>query len=108
MDTKKIENKINKSFTRFKSAIKKEFKPMHFILFGSRAKKTEFIYSDFDFVIVSDKFRDMDWHKRISKVVRRWDCEADIDVLPYTPEEFEKKKNQVCIVQQAVRDGIEV
>lgn len=108
MDTKKIETRMNKSFERFKSSIKKEFKPMHFILFGSRAKKTEFVYSDFDFVIVSEKFRDMDWHKRISKVVRHWNCEANIDILPYTPEEFERKRSQICIVQQAVREGVEV
>lgn len=106
MDTKEIEDRINKSFVNFKSIIKKKFKPRRFILFGSRARKEGFIYSDFDFLIVSDRFRGLSWHERISQIVKYWDCEVNIDVLPYTPEEFKKKK-ETCIVQQVINEGFE-
>ena len=50
----------------------------------------------------------MNWHGRISKVVRHWNCDTNIDVLPYTPEEFDEKKREICIVQQEIRVGVEV
>lgn len=50
-------------------------------------------YSDYDLIIVSKKFENMHWHKRIEQIVKHWNLKEDIDVLPYTPEEFREKKS---------------
>ena len=108
MDSRKIENRMNLAVKKFELAVKKKFAPTKFILFGSRAKGNAFVYSDYDFLIVSNAFDGMNWLDRISKIVELWDCEANIDVLPYTPKEFERKKFQRTIVQQAVKEGIAI
>lgn len=43
---------------------------------------------------------------RISKVVGFWDSVLGIDVLPYTPWEFARKKKEIGIVRIAVEEGL--
>ena len=97
---------IDRNFSRFISKIKKRFRISEAILFGSRAKGTAKAYSDFDLILVSESFRDVGWRKRIEDVVKYWESDLDIDVLPYSPEEFLEKKNSRCIVRQAVEEGV--
>ena len=101
MDTKKIEPEVR----IFIEKIKKEFKPNQILLFGSRARGDAWKQSDYDFIIVSDKFKSMPWMKRISKIVQKWDSLVDIDVLPYTLQEFTDKKINSSVVRRAVREG---
>ncbi|MBI3050849.1 nucleotidyltransferase domain-containing protein [Candidatus Woesearchaeota archaeon] len=77
-------------------------------MFGSRASGEAWEYSDYDFIIVSDAFRQVHWLERISKVVRHWTSDRPIDVLPYTQSEFEEKKKNSSVVQEAVRKGISI
>ena len=37
-----------------------------------------------------------------------WNLNYPVDFLCYTPKEFNKLKNQITIVREAVRDGIEI
>jgi predicted nucleotidyltransferase len=85
--------------------VKKEFAPRKILLFGSRARGEDWKWSDYDFIIVSEGFRGMHWLERISRVVRLWDLPTDIDVLPYTLEEFEDKSVNSSTVRSALRDG---
>jgi len=101
MDKKPLEKEIKK----FISKVKLELKPEKIILFGSRAKGDYWKRSDYDFIIVSPKFKGMYWLKRISKVIRLWDALADIDVLAYTPKEFEDKKKTSSVVRNAFKHG---
>ena len=64
--------------------------------------------SDFDFVIVSEDFKNIPFIFRASKIYDYWNQKQDIEPLCYTPEEFEKKKKQIGIVRQAVKEGIEL
>ncbi|MBN2251034.1 MAG: hypothetical protein JW724_03050 [Candidatus Altiarchaeota archaeon] len=57
-------------------------------------------------MMASGKFRNVKWHKRIESIVGYWTLDRDIDVLPYTPEEFTEKKNSRCIVRQAAEEGV--
>ena len=52
---------------KFVNAVKKEFSPSEIILSGSRANATEWKQSDFDIIIISEKFDGMHWLKRIQK-----------------------------------------
>ncbi len=89
----------------FLRRLRKEFSPAKILLFGSRARQKDWIRSDYDFIIVSDSFNGMHWLERISKVVRLWDLPVDIDVLPYTLEEFEDKSVNSSTVRSALREG---
>jgi uncharacterized protein len=90
----------------FIDKVKTEFHPDIILLFGSRARGDHLKDSDYDLIIVSPKFRKVHFLERIYQVLEFWDYEWDVDILPYTPEEFQKKKNQIGIVNQAVREGL--
>ncbi len=93
----------------FSHAIRKSFSPSKIILFGSRATGKAKKESDYDFIIISPKFRRMEWEKRIAKAYHlKREIPAAMDIMCYTPKEFEKKKKQLGIVQQALKEGIEI
>jgi len=100
MDKQELEI-INK----FAKKVKKEFSPDKILLFGSKATGKDWKRSDYDFIIISKKFKDMHWLDRISKLVNLWDSLSDIDILPYTPEEFKEKKKTSSTVRSALKNS---
>ncbi len=104
MGTRK--NPIINAFAR---AVQKSFSPCRIILFGSRATGKAKKDSDYDFMIISSRFKKIDWETRSAKAYHlKRHIPAAMDIVCYTPEEFEKKKKQIGIVQQAVKEGIEI
>ena len=78
-------------------------------MFGSRARGDNFNDSDYDIIIVSPDFANILFTQRIAKMYDFWKhYPLDIEPICYTPEEFEKKKKQIGLVQQAVKEGIEL
>jgi len=96
---------INKWIKDYVKLLRTKYGAEKIILFGSRAKGTNLKYSDVDLIVISKKFEGINWLKRIGDLSQDWEGLIDLDILGYTPEEFEKKKNQLCIVQQAVKEG---
>ncbi len=47
----------------------------------------------------------MRWLHRILAVVKLWEVDENIDVLPYTPEEFEDKRLNTSVVRAAMKDA---
>lgn len=88
--------------------IRKKFNPEKIILFGSRARGDNLKTSDIDLLVVSKKFEGVDWRKRMISVFGNWDKRQMLEPICYTPEEFERKKKQIGIVRQAVKEGIEL
>jgi len=88
--------------------IRSKFKPEKVILFGSRARGDHLKHSDIDLLIVSREFEGMDWRERIVKVFGHWDKLQMLEILCYTPEEFEERSKELGIVRQAVEEGIEL
>ncbi len=93
---------------QFARKVKKKYNPAKVILFGSRARGDHLKKSDFDFVVISEKFKKKLFIYRASDLYDFWDSPIDIEPLCYTPKEFERKKKQIGIVQQAVKEGIEI
>ncbi|MBS3169121.1 hypothetical protein J4210_01430 [Candidatus Woesearchaeota archaeon] len=51
----------------------------------------------------------MDWEERSAKVShQKRNIPAAMGIICYTPEEFEKKKKQISIVQRVVKEEIEI
>ena len=92
---------------QFAKAVKRKYAPSIILLFGSRARGDNLKKSDFDFLIVSEKFSKQPFIFRASKLYDDWDSPYDIEPLCYTPQEFERKKNQRGIVREAIKEGIE-
>ncbi|HLC32447.1 MAG TPA: nucleotidyltransferase domain-containing protein [Candidatus Nanoarchaeia archaeon] len=101
-NTVKIDD-VSKQFAR---KIKKKLGASRIILFGSRARGDFFEYSDYDFIIISPAFDGVHWLERISCVVKQWDSDRSIDVLPYTESEFNIKKKWSSTIKSALKDGV--
>ncbi|MFH0711915.1 MAG: nucleotidyltransferase domain-containing protein [archaeon] len=101
-----------KKLKRFKNKISKKYGAEKIIFFGSRASGKPHEDSDVDLIIVSKKFEGVSSFKRSPDLYLEWHLKTDIglpvDFLCYTPEEFDRLKNQVTIVREAVETGIEI
>ena len=78
------------------------------IFFGSRATGRFNKDSDIDLVIVSPKFKRLNFFKRGAKMYDYWNLNYPVDFLCYTPEEFNKLKKQITIVREATKKGVEI
>ena len=86
--------------------IKEEYLPELVLLFGSRARGDNLITSDYDIIVVSKKFIGVPFLTRLFLMQDLWDGERHLDALCYTPEEYERKKQQMGTVQQASIEGV--
>lgn len=100
--------KIISYLKKYLKKVGKNFKIQKSILFGSRARGDYFLNSDVDLILVSDDFKNLKFRERMSELLEHWDGKVDLEVIGYTPEEFEKKKKQIGIVRQAIKEGIEI
>ncbi len=80
----------------------------HAYLFGSRAKGNALKTSDFDVIIVSPDYAQVNWFQRITNAYKKWVYAQSLEPLCYTPQEFSKKKNQLGIVKEAIETGVKI
>ena len=92
----------------FANALKRDFAAEKVILFGSRARGDWLKESDYDFVVVSPSFEGVPFVERPVPLYRYWHQWPGVELLCYTPEEFERKRRQITIVREAVREGIDL
>ena len=105
--------KVRYILENYLEKIRAEFAPAEVWLFGSRIYGVPDQYSDVDMVLVSDRFRDVPFFDRrhlFRELIRMdWDRNAEtVDVLCYTPEEFEQKRSAPTIIREAVEKGVRV
>ncbi|MFT4310444.1 MAG: nucleotidyltransferase domain-containing protein [Candidatus Woesearchaeota archaeon] len=77
-------------------------------LFGSRARNTNLKNSDVDVIIISNEFKNIPFRQRMDKYLDAWTLPYDLEILCYTPEEIERKKKEIGIVQTALNESIEI
>lgn len=99
---------IKKKLRIFKNELKRDFLIDRIIFFGSRASGRHHRYSDIDLIIVSPKFRNLDFVERGAKMYDYWKLNYPVDFLCYTPKEFKRLSKQITIVSEAVKEGIEI
>ena len=91
--------------SRFVKKVVGKFKPQAILLFGSRARGDQLLHSDYDFIIISESFQNVPWLDRISAVVQLWTADENVDVIPYTPDEFSDKRIDASIIRSAMKEA---
>ncbi len=99
---------IKRKLKSFRTAVSNDYPIKKMIFFGSRAVGKPKRYSDIDLIIVSPKFRKMDFIQRGVKMYDYWNLGYPVDFLCYTPEEFSKLRKHITIVSEAIREGIDI
>ncbi|HLC81014.1 MAG TPA: nucleotidyltransferase domain-containing protein [Candidatus Nanoarchaeia archaeon] len=102
----KEKNKIINLLKKFKIRANEQSKLNTMILFGSRATGKAKKYSDIDLLLISPAFKKKKQFQRSPPFYLLWDYPYDVDILCLTPEEMERKKKEIGIIQQAVKEGI--
>ncbi len=102
----KEKNEVISLIKDFKIKASKKVKLDKVIFFGSRARGKARKDSDIDLLLVSPAFNKVKYYQRAPDFYLLWDYSYDIDILCLTPEELEKKKKEIGIIQQAVKEGI--
>jgi len=82
------------------------FHPRLVLAFGSRARREALKHSDLDLLIVSDAFRDIRWLDRPVRVIEELGLSMGVDMLCYTEEEYDRKRQELGIVRTASEEGI--
>jgi len=91
----------------FVRRVREKYEITQAIFFGSRARGDYLADSDYDVILVSPDFRGIFFSQRSALMYDYWThWPLDIEPLCYTPEEFEAKKQQIGIVSEAVKEGI--
>jgi hypothetical protein len=80
--------------------------PLQVIAFGSRVRGDALSSSDLDLILVSPWFAAVPFLRRPVAVVEMLDYPGGLELLCYTPEEFEEKRQELGIVRVAVEQGI--
>ncbi|HLC84909.1 MAG TPA: nucleotidyltransferase domain-containing protein [Candidatus Nanoarchaeia archaeon] len=99
---------LSKSLKSFKKKVNSDIPIKEIILFGSRAQGKGGKYSDVDLIIVSPKFKNLDFVERGMKMYDYWSLDLPVDFLCYTPSEFTRAKQQASIVREAMKKGVRI
>ena len=76
------------------------------IAFGSRVRGDALSSSDLDLIIVSPWFVSLPFLRRPGALLELLDYPGGLELLCYTPEEFEEKRQEFGIVRVALDEGI--
>ncbi len=108
-----FDKKVSYFLNKYLARIKYIYSPEEMWLWGSRAYGNPGEFSDIDLIVVSNKFSDMKFTKRMYKFIESIGLLSDrntevVDVLCYTPDEFARKREQISVVNEALRKGIRI
>lgn len=80
--------------------------PLQVIAFGSRVRGDALSTSDLDLILVSPHFRAVPFLRRPGIIRELLDYPSGLELLCYTPDEFEEKRHELGIVRVALDEGI--
>ncbi|MFA5019551.1 MAG: nucleotidyltransferase domain-containing protein [Candidatus Pacearchaeota archaeon] len=98
--------RVIKLLNEYLKKVNKKFKIDRAILFGSRARGDWVFNSDVDLILISKDFKGVPFRKRMSEVIGYWDEYIDLEVICYTPKEFNRLSKMVTIAKEAKERGI--
>lgn len=80
--------------------------PLRVIAFGSRVRGDALSTSDLDLIVVSPWFAAVPFLRRPAAVLELLDYPGGLELLCYTPEELEERRQELGIVRVALEEGI--
>jgi predicted nucleotidyltransferase len=80
--------------------------PLRVIAFGSRVRGDALSTSDLDLILVSPWFASVPFLRRAATVLELLDYPGGLEMLCYTPEEFDERRQELGIVRVALEEGI--
>lgn len=86
--------------------LRERFAPVRVVVFGSRARGDALSTSDLDLILVSPRFATMSFLERPVRVLEALDYPGGLELLCYTPDEFEAKAQEFGIVRVALEEGL--
>lgn len=86
--------------------LKRRYRPLVVLVFGSRARGEALAESDLDLLVVSDRFLGIPFLERAPTLLAELDPSFAVDVLCYTPDEFARKRRELGIVSLAAEEGV--
>lgn len=86
--------------------LREQWAPVMVIAFGSRVRGDAISTSDLDLILVSPRFASVAFLKRPVLVLEGLDFPAGLELLCYTPQEFEEKREELGIVRVAAEQGL--
>jgi predicted nucleotidyltransferase len=96
------------ALAKFLERVERRFPLERAVLFGSRARGDELVESDYDLLLVSPAFAGVGFAERIAEIQALWDLPEGLEPLCYAPDEFERKRREISIVAEALREGREL
>ena len=100
---KRIEQEFKKALDKMISKLNGE---ATIILFGSRATGKHRIGSDFDILVISNKFTNMNIFDRINMLLKDLPLTLKIQIIPLTTKEYKNALNdKSIIVSEALEKG---
>lgn len=103
-----VDERLERFRAEFLPRLVEVFRPARVLAFGSRARGDALKHSDLDLLVVAERFRDVRWLDRAPLVVGTLAAPFGIEVLCYTPEEFERKVEELGIVRTATAEGVDL
>ena len=100
--------RVIKKLRIYLNKINKKFKIEKAILFGSRARDDWLLNSDVDLILISKDFENLKFRERMAQVIGEWDEYVDLEVICYTPKEFDVLKKRIGLVKEAAKEGVEI
>jgi predicted nucleotidyltransferase len=93
-------SRLEEELARFVELVVREFDPHKIILFGSLAEGKPRLWSDIDIVVVRET--DKNFIDRGLEIRHRFHPTIGIDILVYTPEEFDKLCSERLFFQEEI------
>jgi hypothetical protein len=84
------------------------YQPIRVLVFGSRARGDALKDSDLDVLIVAEAFGGIRWLDRPVRVAEDCDIRFGVELLCYTPDEYQRKLGELGIVRTATDEGMEL
>jgi uncharacterized protein len=81
-----------------------DFSPKKIILFGSACRMSDREAGDLDLIVVYDTPKR--FLERLKELYEHWDLPKAVDILAYTPEEFDRLMLENQFVIDAVQSGV--
>jgi predicted nucleotidyltransferase len=85
--------------------LQERFAPLTALVFGSRARGDALSTSDLDLILVSPRFASVPFLERPVQVLEMLGFPGGLELLCYTPDKFETKREELRIVRVALAEG---